>query len=298
MIDRLIQVVRGIATRRTLSPAEYWRRVNVTQHYRFTSAEESLDYFHWRNDQYVNYLEMMPVSGQDGRVVLDYGCGPGHDVVGFGHFSNPERLIGMEVSSTSLKEARARVALHGINAELMLIDENDAGIPLDDDSVDYIHSSGVMHHIRDPFPVFRELRRVLKPDGEIRVMVYNYDSIFVHLYVAYLTQIKARTYHNEPLREAFRHLTDGENCPVSHVYSSQEFSELAGPAGFSVENLGAALSMFELSLLPQRFDAILDRHLDREHRQFLLALKFDDAGLPLYKNQHAGIDGCYRLSPV
>ena len=25
----------------------------------------------------------MPVSGRDGDIVLDYGCGPGHDLVGF-----------------------------------------------------------------------------------------------------------------------------------------------------------------------------------------------------------------------
>ena len=31
----------------------------------------------------------MPVNQADGLVVLDYGCGPGNDLVGFGHFSNP-----------------------------------------------------------------------------------------------------------------------------------------------------------------------------------------------------------------
>jgi hypothetical protein len=77
---------------------EYWTRVNVTDHKRFASAEESLDYFEWRNLLNSGYIESMPVAGHDGKAILDYVCGPGHDVVGFAHFSNLARVIAMDVS--------------------------------------------------------------------------------------------------------------------------------------------------------------------------------------------------------
>ena len=67
--------------------------------------QESERYLEWRNDQYFKYDELMPVTGKDGRVILDYGCGPGHDLVGFGLRSKPTRLIGMDVSTSSLAEA-------------------------------------------------------------------------------------------------------------------------------------------------------------------------------------------------
>ncbi len=63
--------------------AGYWTDYNVTLHQDFRSIEESLTYLRWRNDQYFGYAALMPVNNQDGRVVLDFGCGPGHDVVGF-----------------------------------------------------------------------------------------------------------------------------------------------------------------------------------------------------------------------
>ena len=86
-------------------PTEYWTQHNVTSHEQYESRQASLEYFHWRNDQYFNYIELMPVHEQDHKNVLDYGCGPGNDLVGFGEYSKPRRLVGVDVSSTSLDQA-------------------------------------------------------------------------------------------------------------------------------------------------------------------------------------------------
>ena len=101
---------------------EYWTRHNVSQHREFNSEEESLAYFRWRNDQYFDYIELMPVDCGDDRVVLDYGCGPGHDLVGFSVYSRPSKLVAMEISPSSLAEAESRLKLHGGSVEFMLLD--------------------------------------------------------------------------------------------------------------------------------------------------------------------------------
>lgn len=88
---------------------EYWERINVTDHKEFKSTEHSLDYFDWRCRAYNNYLESMPVAGFEGKDILDYGCGPGNDLVGFSHFSKPNRLVGIDVAPTSLAEAYHRM---------------------------------------------------------------------------------------------------------------------------------------------------------------------------------------------
>src|SRR5262249_53516403 len=148
---------------------EFWSAFNVTSHRRFRDREDSLKYFWWRCDQYFDYLEHMPVEGQEGKIVLDYGCGPGHDLVGFVEDSKPSRLIGMAVSDASLREARDRLALHGAQPELLRISERTARLPLSDESVDYVHCSGVLHHVPDPVGVLCELRRVLRPSGQGRI---------------------------------------------------------------------------------------------------------------------------------
>lgn len=63
-------------------------------------------------------------------VALDFGWGPGHNLVGFGVYSRPEPLIGMDVSSPSRAEAEERFRLHGIDAEFVKIDGNAAQLVL------------------------------------------------------------------------------------------------------------------------------------------------------------------------
>jgi SAM-dependent methyltransferase len=278
--------------------AQYWSDVNVTEHASFPSAEASIEYFHWRNSQYQGYIELMPVIGQDGRAVLDYGCGPGNDLVGFSVYSRPSRLVGMDISLRSIAEAKARIALHSDRAEVVPIVEQDDQIPLEDASMDYVHSSGVVHHAVDPAKVLREFRRVLKPTGKCRIMVYNYDSIWLHLKVAWIHQFCEKQFPGLPIREAFARTTDGVECPIARVYKPEEFIALAEPCGFKCRFLGAAVSVLETSLLPRRFEPIWHISIAREHREFLLNLKFCDRGFPMYNGTYAGLDGCYELTPV
>jgi SAM-dependent methyltransferase len=310
MFGSLVQRVKSLARRgvgprhdpsactppSTSANESYWTGHNVSNHQEFSGVEPSLAYFDWRNEQYPGYLQLMPVSGQNGRVVLDYGCGPGADLVGFGHFSRPSRLIGMDISARSLAEARSRLSLHGIAAELVHIDESHNRLPLADGSVDYIHSSGVVHHAEDPALVLHEFRRVLSPRGTCRIMVYNYNSLWLHLYVAYVKRIKEGLFRDLEIRGAFARTTDGPTCPISRAYKPLEFVHLARECGFQCQFSGAAVSLFELSLLPLRFAAAADLDLPAEHRKFLLALTFDSHGCPLIDGHRAGVDGCYELT--
>lgn len=282
---------------RRLTMEEYWSAHNVTAHARFASAAESLSHFHRRNQQYPGYIEMLPVAGQDGKVVLDYGCGPGNDLVGFAHYSKPGRLVGIDVSRVSLEQARDRLALHGVTPELLHVPYGQYEVPLASASVDYLHCSGVLMLIEDPMRLLKEFARVLKPTGELRLMIYNYDSVWLHLYVAYVLQLEYGLYADVDVRSAFSRTTDGEDCPLVHIWNAEEMSAIATEAGFRSEFLGAALSLWELHLLPHRFKAAMDQRLALEHRDFLLSLQLDGHGFPLHRGRYAGIDGCYRFVP-
>jgi len=60
---------------------------------------------------------------------------------------------------------------------------------------------------------------------------------------------------------------------------------------------GAATSIGgEMKILQLRFDAINDKRLDYESRNFLYDLTFDTRGMPVYKGRVAGINACYELT--
>jgi SAM-dependent methyltransferase len=289
--------LRGDYYRRADHPGltEYWTDHNVTSHHCFVSAEESLQQLEFRNLQYPGYIDLLPVDGKDGIAVLDYGCGPGHDLVGFAHYSRPKRLVGVDISTTSLNEARQRLQLHRASAELVQIDHGRYDLPFDTASFDYIHCSGVLMCIEDPPRLLSEFHRLLKPGGELRLMVYNHDSIWLHLYVAYVVQLENGLYTDLPTQAAFTRTTDGEDCPVNAVWRPAEMLALGVETGFVPEFLGAAVSLWELHVLSRRFIACLHPALPAESRAFLMGLRLDGQGHPWHGEHRAGVDGCFRF---
>jgi ubiquinone/menaquinone biosynthesis C-methylase UbiE len=273
--------------------AEYWTTHNVTLHHEFSSACESIDYFHWRNAQYFNYISLMPVKGFDNKAVLDYGCGPGHDLVGFSVFSKCRRLVGVDLSPASIKQAESRLRLHSASTEVILLEAASEILPFDDHSFDHIHTSGVLHHTPDPPRILSELKRVLKPGGSINIMVYNYNSLWLHLYVAYQRCVLEGLYPELEIRQQFARSTDGEHCPIAHCYKPDEWIDICRSANLQAKFTGAAISMYEASLFPRRFDAIRDQRLRKESRDFLMELTIDQYGLPQYQGHYAGVDACF-----
>jgi SAM-dependent methyltransferase len=278
---------------------DYWEghTVNSTP---FATRRASARYLEWRFEEYPLFREFSGLwDDHDGEVVLDYGCGPGNDVVGFLVHTNAKQVIGMDVSRKALELARRRVALHKVPLErVRLIQLNDADpeIPLEDGAVDYLQCQGVLQHVSAPGQVLRELHRVLKPDREARVMVYNRDSIWLRLYTAYVVMLLEGQHSEMPVEDVFQLTTDGPDCPIARCWRAEDFIALSGEAGFRAEFLGGYLSRHELALLSRhREQAIGDPRLAAEHREFLDALEFDERGLPMYRGRYAGVGGAYVL---
>ena len=119
-------------------------------------------------------------------------------------------------------------------------------------------------------------------------MVYNRDSVFACLYVAYQRGTLDRAFPGLSLGQAFTRSTDGSNCRISRSYRPAEFVALCEEAGFEARFVGAAVSMFEVRLMPTRFDAIFDRRLPESSCRFLLALTVDAARHALVSRHPAG----------
>src|SRR5262249_54351429 len=149
----------------------------------------------------------------------------------------------------ALALAARRVELHRIDpgrVELDRISDGDSRVPLDDDSVDYVHSAGVIHHTSNPEAILRELSRVLRPGGSGHLMVYNEDSLWFHLHTAYVKMIIENAFPGLTVREAFAKTTDTEECPIARSYVPDEFTILCVEAGFDVDYVGGYLSQHEL----------------------------------------------------
>jgi SAM-dependent methyltransferase len=277
----------------------YWSRHTVNSK-PFSSATESEQYLRWRSAQYPLFPELMDVWGDHrGETLLDYGCGPGDDLVGFLLYSGAAKVIGIDVSPKALELSRKRIALHRIPArqvELILIGDSQRSIPIAADRVDYINCGGVLHHTSNPEAILREFSRILRPAGCGRVMVYNRQSLWFHLYVAYVRMILDNSFAGQSVEQAFGRSTDGEDCPVSVAYEADRFLRMLSENGLNGKFLGGYLSVFELECWRKYgLQAIDDSRLARHHRDFLAELEFDENGLPKWRGGYAGIGGVYEF---
>ena len=99
----------------------------------------------------------------------------------------------------------------------------------------------------------------MKPGAEGRITVYNRDSLWFHLYVAYQKMLTEGAYAGCTLDEAFAGSTDGEDCPISCCYRPREFVNLLEGAGLEGHFTGAAVAVHEVSLFNTiRLSAIQD----------------------------------------
>lgn len=294
--DYPIEVLTGGRT----AVEDYWtgHTVNSTP---FRSAAESRRYLEWRGREYPLFHELTGLwNGIEGRVVLDYGCGPGNDLVGFAAHGQAARVIGVDVSESALALARQRLGLHDIDpSRVRLVKANDSEphLPLDDASVDFISCQGVLHHTSHPRAILGELRRVLRKDGRAVVMVYSRRSLWFHLYVAYQRRLVEGIDAELPVAEAFRRSTDGPECPIATAYEPEDFAAICGEAGFEAKFVGGYFALRELDLYRRLAStAAADPRLDPDHRAFLASLLPDRRGYPRFGGLPAGIGGTYHIT--
>lgn len=277
----------------------YWGSYTVNSK-PFRTAKDSEKYLQWRFSVYPKFQEFMQLYGNhDDQVVLDYGCGPGNDLLGFAIYTRARKIIGIDVSQKALQLASQRLALHHVDRdkiELILSSDSLAKVPLSDDSVDYIHCVGVLHHTSNPQSLLEDFYRVLRHNSYACVMVYNCDSLWLHLYTAYERIIVQGAFQGLTAEAAFAKNTDGVNCPIARCYKAEEFASICNRAGFQCEYLGGYLSNIELkSYQKYAKSALRESRLADEHKKFIASITFDKEGLPKHNGSHAGIGGVYRL---
>lgn len=114
-----------------------------------------------RNRQFRPYRERV-ISSASGRV-LEIGIGSGLNLPFYS--SKVERLIGLDPSSRLL--AMARRAGDRSTLPFELVEGSALSVPLDTASVDTVVTTWTLCTIPDAASAIREMRRVLRPNGEL-----------------------------------------------------------------------------------------------------------------------------------
>lgn len=103
-----------------------------------------------------------------GRRILDVGCGTGTMLTYLSRFGTAE---GVDIDEEAIEYCRAR--------GLTRVSQSPAGtLPFGDDSFDLVTALDVIEHIEDDLGAMREIRRVLKPGGQLLMTVPAYRFLW------------------------------------------------------------------------------------------------------------------------
>ena len=132
-------------------------------------------------DQASSLVELLhsDTAYPEGSSVLEAGCGVGAQTVTLAANSPKARITSIDVSETSLAEARKSIEAAGIrNITLRQADIFD--LPFPPASFDHVFVCFVLEHLVRPIDALRALKHVLKPGGTITVIEGDHGSTFFY----------------------------------------------------------------------------------------------------------------------
>ena len=110
----------------------------------------------------------------DGRI-LDLGTGPGYLPIEIAKRSSDIHITGIDLSRRLIQMACSNAARAGFTDRLIFQFGNAGRLAFEDASFDLVVSTGVLHSLKEPVHVLREIYRVLKADRE----AWIYDPAIV-----------------------------------------------------------------------------------------------------------------------
>ena len=230
---------------------EYFRSLDRASHEHAPWMEEELGY-----------------AGTAGLDVLDVGCGQGIDLVRYARAG--ARATGVDLTPRHVELAQAHLAAMQLPGTAVVGDAE--RLPFADAMFDRVSSNGVLHHTPDIAAALREIRRVLRPGGEARVIVYNRSSLHYWFnQVLYWGLFKRRLLTEHSMQGVLSSNVEYTSIgarPLVRVYTPRGMRRLLRAAGLEgvqtrVRHLHAG-DVFPIGLLESRVAALRDpRVLDR-----------------------------------
>lgn len=148
----------------------------VAQSEKFSRAYfDEIERFRYFDQPFIHSFAQF--SRYHGKRVLEVGFGAGTDFIQW--VRSGAIASGIDLTEEALANVRNRLAQYGLPQPEHLATGDAENLPFADGAFDLGYSFGVLHHSPDTERAVSELVRVVRPGGEVKIMLYNRRSIYV-----------------------------------------------------------------------------------------------------------------------
>lgn len=172
------------------------------------------------------------------KKVLEVGVGAGTDFVQWVRAG--AQAYGIDLTDEAIENTRHRLSLAGLGAHELRVADAEA-LPYADNSFDLVYSWGVIHHSPDTAGCLKEIIRVTKPGGVIKIMVYNRHSLF-----AFYRYLSAAVMRGRPLRRIKSVLYNYQESHGTKAYTFKELRTMLAPYPVAITQLKATVTNHDL----------------------------------------------------
>lgn len=125
----------------------------------------------WHDHKFNNFRKLLQDQTKI-KSALDVGCADGTLTNKIAQLLPKAKVVGVDVYMQALSLARKKYP------RLSFIKANAHNIPFEKDSFDLVVCFETIEHVVDPLQVLRELRRVLKPEGQAVIVMDSGSLLF------------------------------------------------------------------------------------------------------------------------
>ena len=119
---------------------------------------------------FVDPNKLLKIAGlAQGQNVLEVGCGPGFFTVAAAEIVGISgRLHTLDINPAAVERVKEKVSRKGLaNVEVKVANASDTHLP--DNSIDVAFLFGIIHSLKNIYPILEEIHRILSENGIIAV---------------------------------------------------------------------------------------------------------------------------------